>query len=199
MTLSVLTAPLPVTAAPATPARPAVSSLSPAQQARYKARMEKFNKDAGALRADRTLTPAQKQAKFVTMQKALDTDMLAILTPTQRTQVIKQRQAAQSFDKAHQAEIAQGRALAAKLNSSLTPAQKTQMNAVSEAARAQMTQVASDATLSPEAKQAKAVTIRQDAQAKAMAILTPAQQGDLKQMQALQKQLFAEAAAQSHK
>ena len=55
------------------------------------ARQAKAQKDAAAINADTKLTPDQKQAKLLALEQAFDKDMLAILTPSQRTTLLKQR------------------------------------------------------------------------------------------------------------
>ena len=176
---------------------PGGPALTPAQQARTQARMQQFNADVTALRTNTKMTPAQKQAKFQAMRTALDKDMLAVLTPAQRAAVAKQRASAMNFQKAHAAEIKQGQAIAAQLNASVTPAEKTQLAAVAQAARTQLTQINADTTLTPQAKQAKERAIAQDADAKSLAILTPAQQASYRKMQQMRQKLVSEAAQTS--
>jgi hypothetical protein len=89
--------------------------LNAAQQAKAQACQGQFQANIAALRADTTLTDAQKQAKYKVLYLAMDHDMLAILTPAQRTQVLKQRQITRQF----QADVA-----ALQANKTLTPAQK---------------------------------------------------------------------------
>ena len=173
-------------------------ALSPAQQARYNARLQQYNKDRAAVLQDKKLTDAQKKAKLLTLFKALDTDMLGMLAPAQRAQVMKLRQKNAAFQKAHSSEIAQGQALAAKLNASLTPDEKAKMSKIGTDTRTQMMQVDADTTLSAAAKDAKKKTIYNAGEAQALAVLTPAQQADLKKMQAMQKKLLAEAGAPNH-
>ncbi len=78
-------------AAPAGQTTPVGLGLNAAQQGKANARQAQFQKDVEALRADPQMTMAQKQAKYTTLLQAMDRDMLAILTPAQRTQVTKQR------------------------------------------------------------------------------------------------------------
>ncbi len=85
------------------PAAPSGSSaalgLSAAQRAKADAREAQFRKDLSALQADPKMTTAQKQAKYTGLYQAMDRDMLTILTPAQRTQVLKQRQINVQFQK----------------------------------------------------------------------------------------------------
>ncbi len=190
---------------------PAGLNLSPAQQARAKARQQQFVKDATALQADKTLTPAQKSAKTRALFQSRDTDMLAILTPHQRAQVMAQRaaqmkayqarrQAALTFQNAHKAEITQGQALAKKLTTSLTPAQRTQIQAVRQqfttSAGPRMNQVMSNSALTPQARQQQVMGIAREIDPKIEAILTPPQRADYEKMVRLQKQLATQAMSQ---
>lgn len=173
-------------------------TLSPAQQARFNTRNAKFTQDVEALKANPKLTPAQKQAKFVTLYKAVDKDMMAILTPTQRALVTKQRaqtQArAEAFQKAHGAQIKEGLALAEKLNKALTKDQQTHIGVITQAAQKQKEQIEQDASLSPEAKQQKSLAVDTDAQAKVLAVLTPSQRTMFTRMMQLRKAVAAGAA-----
>jgi hypothetical protein len=105
----------PAQAAPPAAPLPAGSDLSPAQQARIRARQEQFQKDLAALRADAKMTNAQKQAKYTAMVQAADKDTLAMLTPVQRAGEMKRRQINAQFRK----DVA-----ALSANKSLTDAQK---------------------------------------------------------------------------
>jgi hypothetical protein len=185
-------------APPAPPPGGGNVALSPAQQARYNARLQQYNKDRTAVVQNTKLSDAQKKAKLLTLFKALDTDMLAMLSPAQRAQVIKLRQKNAAFQKAHGSEIAQGQALAAKLNASLTPDEKAKMAKIGTDTRTQMMQVDADTSLSAQAKAAKKKTIYNAGEAQALAVLTPAQQADLKKMQAMQKKLIAESGMPTH-
>jgi hypothetical protein len=194
----------PVRAQAPPPASTAGPKLSPAQQARYQARMQKFNKDAAAVMANKSLTPAQQGAKIQAMKKALDPDMLAILTPAQRAQVLAQRKGmmaqqkammakAQAFKQAHSSEIKTGQALAAKLTKSLTPAQKSQIAAIQKQVQQQYQTLATNKSLTQQAKMQQMQGLNQQAQAKITAILNPTQKADYLKMQQMQKQLMSEA------
>lgn len=181
---------------PAVVAPPGLN-LTPAQQARAQARQQQFGKDMNALQTNNILTPTQKAVKAKALEKALDTDMLAILTPQQRSQVMAQRQAVaqkrQSFMKAHQAQITQGRVLAAKLNKSLTPAQKTQIDGLKRQLAAQGQALSTNSSLTPAAKQQKWTSEQKQAQTKMLAVLTPTQKADYEKMLQIQKQILAAA------
>ena len=75
------------------------SDLSATQRAEASARQARFQKDIAALRADTKLTDAQKQAQYGILLKAMDKDMLGLLTPSQRAEVKKQRAINEQFQK----------------------------------------------------------------------------------------------------
>lgn len=172
-------------------------NLSPAQQARAKTRQQQFVKDITALQADKTMTPAQKTAKAKTIFQARDADMMAILTPQQRAQVLAQRKSAvdqrATFFKTHQAEITAGSTLANKLNKSLSAAQKSQIAGIRKHLTAQGQGLGSNHALSPQAKQQQWQSDQQAAQTKILAILKPTQKSDYLKMQQMQKHLMSEA------
>lgn len=172
-------------------------TLSPAQQARFNARNAQFTQDITALRADPKLTPTQKQAKFVALYRAVDKDMLAILTPAQHALVLKQRSQTQTraaaFQKAHGAQLKEGQALAAKLNQTLTKDQQKRLGVINMAALKQKQQI--DQALSLSAKQQKATAIDADAQAKILAALTPPQRTLFNRMMQIRKDMAAGASA----
>ena len=108
-------APLPAQAQQSSQPTPVGIGLNAAQQAKANARQAQFQKEIQALQLDSKMTPAQKQAKYTTLYQAMDRDMLAVLTPTQRSQVLKQRQINTQF----KADV-----LALQSNRALTDAQK---------------------------------------------------------------------------
>lgn len=91
------------------------SDLSPSQQARMEAGRTKFQKELAALQADKSLSQAKKQERYLEMSRTADKDMLAILTPAQRALVLEQRDINKQFQK----DVA-----ALRVNSKLTDAQK---------------------------------------------------------------------------
>lgn len=102
MALALLLFPLTARAQGTPPGRggaAAGSNLSSAQRARAQARQTQFQKDAAALTTDAKLTETQKRTRYAALAQAFDKDMLAILTPTQRAQVMSQRQIRAQFQK----------------------------------------------------------------------------------------------------
>lgn len=159
-------------------------TLSPAQKARYDTRNAQYIKDMTALQADTKMTPAQKQAKFLTIRAAVDKDMLAILTPAQRATVLKQR--------AHtQAQIKEGQGLADKLNASMNAEQKRRLGVLNAAEKAEMQKLSTDTALSTEAKRQKAVAFDVETQAKILAVLTPTQRPLFTRMMQIKKDMAA--------
>lgn len=180
--------------------------LTPAQVARKQAIDTKLLQERNSLVANKTLTPAQKQAKFIAMQKAAFTSALALLTPAQKAIVQKNQAIAmqnqqqmqaqgEAFNKAHATEITAGKALAAKLQASLTPAQKAQIKAIQQGALGKVRQLVALQGLTPQAKQTQLVSIQQDTQGKIQAVLTPAQRADFVKLQHMQTILTTEARA----
>lgn len=203
--------------------------LNADQKAKADARQTQFKKDLAALGADPKLTPAQKQAQAQTLYQALDKDMMAILTPTERANVLKQRQINAKFQadaKALQADKAltpaqkndkymkiteearnasaallppSERAAAMKRNALLeqaqtlnkqlieseTPAQSQKLSAVALSTRTSMQAVIADKTLSDTAKTAKINVLRQSALSQDLALLNARQKTLYTRIQAL--------------
>jgi len=228
--------PLPLTArAQGTghPSASASSDLSPAQRQRAEARQAQFQKDVAALQADKTLTDAQKQARYQTLFQARDKDMMAILTPAQRTLVMSQRQIGVQFQKdvaalqadktltaaqkqaryealrqaanqkalatlppdqrarvekqqqaglARQAEV---KRLAQELQKSETPAQDKQIHEIGLKAGAQVQTLIADKSLSPSLKTAKINDLEKQAQTKITSLLNPSQRAIYAHIQSL--------------
>lgn len=145
---------LPLTArAQAGSASPSANSeLSPTQRAHAEARQAQFRKDTAALVADKSLTDAQKRTRYAVLAKAMDRDMLALLTPAQRAQVTAQRQIGLQL---------QREAAALQADKTLTDAQKqTRYEALRQAANQKAL-----ATLTP-AQRARAEKQQQTAEAR---------------------------------
>ena len=108
------------------PAASADSDLSAAQKTKVAARKARFERDVAALRADKKMTDAQKQAKFEGIAHAADSDLMAILTPVQREQVTQRKAINVQFSK----DLA-----ALRTNTTMTEAQKKAQFQVMMAAR----------------------------------------------------------------
>ncbi len=180
--------------------------VTPAELARMKARAAKFTAARNAIVANPKLSDPQKRMKIDLLAKSANADTLAIMTPAQRKivaanrTIVGQAMAAQNarsqaFAETHSAEISAGQALTAKLNASITPAQKQQMQPIKEAAKAQYQQIISDPKTSQQDKQQKVQALQQDTQAKIMAILNPAQRAQAEQLQQMEQKLQTEARA----
>lgn len=203
--------------------------LSTAQKAKAGVRQGQFKKDLAAISADTKLSSAQKQAKALTLYQAMDKDMLAILTPAQRTKVMKQRQINTQFQadvralqsdktltdaqkQARYIEITQNartaslalltpleRAVVLKRNAaaeqaqtlsrqlikSETPAQSQKISEIVQATRSSMQAVMADKTLTASQQAAKIDALRKDALSRDMALLVPSQRALFTRLQAL--------------
>lgn len=149
--------------------------LTPAQRERVMSQRQigtQLQKEAAALQADKTLTDAQKRARYQTLLQAANDKALATLTPEQRAQVLKRRQIA-----------ADATRMGKELQKSLTPAQEKQIHGIGLASGTQIQAVIADKSVSEQAKVAKIATLRQQAQAKINAVLTPAQRAKYARLQ----------------
>lgn len=219
---------------------PSGLDLSAAQKAKADARQAQFRQDVQALQADTKMTDAQKRAKYTTLYQAMDTDMLAILTPVQRTQVLKQRQINAQFktdvlalqanktltdaqkkakyiqltenarnaslalmspaqraealkrsavveqqQQAQAATIAEARRLGQQLQKSETPTQSQKLSSIGLSTGAAIQSVIADKTLSDPQKTAKIVALRKEALSRDLVLLTPAQRALYQRIQAL--------------
>lgn len=194
--------PRPAAAAPAS----GEPTLSAAQQAKIKARNQQFQKDMAALQADTKMSATDKRARFQSLYQVMDKDMLAILTPAQRAQVMQTRQAAlqqreeqqrgfEAFQKSHSAEISAAEKLGQKIHASIKPAQKQQLDAIASATQAQQQQIAASKGLTDQEKRTKLLALVQSAQAKSLAVLTSSQRADFEKLRKMQEKLTAEAQA----
>ena len=209
------------------------SDLNPAQRARAEARQTQFRKDTAALMADAKLTDTQKRARYTVLAKTMDQDMLAILTPAQRAQVMAQRQIGAQFQRdaaalqadktltdaqkqaryqalrqlanekalatltpaqraraekqkqAGQARQADATRMGKELQASLSADQEKRIHAIGLTSGTQIQAVIADKSLSQQAKITKITTMRQQAQAKINAILSPSQRAQYARIQAL--------------
>ncbi len=215
---------------PAGQTAPAVGlDLSAAQKAKADARQAQFKTELAAISTDPKLSSTQKQAKAKTLYGAMDKDMLEILTPAQRTKVLKQRQINTQFQadvralqtnktltdaqkqarylqitqNARAASLAlltpaerasvlkrnaaaeQAQSLGQQLIKSETPAQSQKLNEISQTARTSMQAVMADKSLSAPQQTARIDALRKDALRRDMALLTPAQRATYARIQSL--------------
>lgn len=191
-----LSAPV-VRAQTAPPAAQKQPELSAAQKSKMEARSAKMRQSVEALKTDRSLTDAQKQQKFGTMNKQFQADMLALLTPAQRTQLKQQAAAAQkrqqTFTRAHQSEITAVQTTAKRLDASLTASQKQQMQAIQQQTVTERQKIIADSSLSDDAKRQRLEALSKEAQDKVMALMTPTQKADMTKILTIQKSLAAAA------
>ena len=161
--------------------RDMLAVLTPAQRAQVMAQRQigaQFQRDAAALQADKTLTDAQKQTRYQALRQAANEKALATLTPAQRARADKQRQAGQ----ARQVDATR---MGKELQASLSPDQEKQIHAIGLASGAQVQAIIADKSVPQQAKIAKITALRQQAQAKINAILTPSQRAQYARIQAL--------------
>ncbi len=226
--------------APTGQTTPVGLGLDPTQQAKATARQAQFQKDIQALKDDPKMTMAQKQAKYTTLLQAMDRDMLALLTPAQRSQVLKQRAinaqfktdvlalqsnrsmtdaqkkarylqlvqnarnaslalmspaqraealkrsaALEQAQKEQAPRLAEVKRLSQQLQKSESPAQSDKLQKIALSTGATIQSVIADKTLSAQAQTAKIVALRQNALKQDMALLTPAQRTLYSRIQAL--------------
>lgn len=141
--------------------------LTPMQRAGEVKRQQvnaQFKKDVAALSADKSMTVAQKKARYLTLVQAADAQTLATLTPSQRAVAVKQHQT--------QSEALQ---VANELQKSQSPAQAKQIHDISIAARTQMQAVIADKTLSPQVKTARIKEMTNKEEGQISALLSPSQ------------------------
>ena len=123
--------------------------LSAAQRAKISDRQAQFQKDLQGLSSDPKMTLAQKRAKYTVLLQAMNQDLLTMLTPTQRTQVLKQQQ----INTQYNSDV-----LALQSNRQMTDAQK-------KARYLQLTQNARNASLALMSPAQRAEALRRSAAA----------------------------------
>lgn len=141
--------------------------LTPTQRAGEMKRQQvnaQFQKDVAALRADKSMTVAQKKARYLTLVQAADAQTFATMTASQRSVALKRHQT--------QSEALE---VANELQKSQSPAQVKQIQAISIAARTQMQAVIADKTLSPQVKTARIKEMTSKEEGQISALLTPSQ------------------------
>jgi len=159
--------------------RDMMAILTPAQRAEEMQRRQinaQFQKDVAALQADKTLTDAQKKARYLALVQSADTQTFATLTPTQRTLVQKRRQT--------QTEAMR---VGDELKKSQTPTQAKQIKDISVAMRTRMQAVIADKALSPQVKTAKIKEMSSKEEGQISALLTPSQRAKFMRWQQLVK------------
>ncbi len=130
-----------------------------------------FKNEVEALRADKTLTDKQKQARFEALMSSRQAALLATLPPSLRTKV----------EKEHQAElgrVAEANRIGEELQKSLSKKTQEQIHQITLETRAKMQAVAQDATLSPAVKAARLHSLGQEAESKIDVYLTPQQRAE---------------------
>jgi len=160
--------------------------LTPAQRAQEMKRQSisaQFRQDVAALRADKSMTDAQKKARYLVLLHAADTQTLATMTLAQRALAQKQRQASAAQQQAGQARVADATRMGKELQASLSPAQAKRIHAIGFASGAQVQAIIGDKSVPEQAKVTKITAIRQQAQTKINEVLTPAQRARYARLQ----------------
>jgi hypothetical protein len=133
-----------------------------------------FKADVLALQANKTLTDAQKKARYIQLAKNARNASLALMTPAQRADALKRS-----------ANVEQAQSLGQQLQKSETPAQAQKLQAIALSAKNSMQAVIADKTLSDQAKTAKIDALRKDALSRDLVLLTPKQRSLYTHIQAL--------------
>jgi hypothetical protein len=159
--------------------------LTPDQQKKMQARQKQMSTDWNALVQDKTMTDQQKQAKAQELQKSYQADMLAMLTPAQRTLVDKQKAEAMKRKSFADARMKQIVDVQTKLLKSLNPTQSKQITAIRDADFKIFQSIQGDKSLSDSAKQSKIADLTRGENVKINSILNPAQRVNFQKLQDL--------------
>jgi hypothetical protein len=181
-------------AAPAAQQGPLGPKLTPAQETKANARRAKMDADLKALNASKTLTPTQKQAKFLKLKTAYESDMLDILNPEQRKKFLADKSRAMAIDAKKRATftklMTESQKIGKQINDSMTADQKKQLASIKAATGAQAKAIAEDKSIAPEAKKPKFDALEKDFESKVMTIMTPEQQKLFQRLLAIQSEKF---------
>ncbi len=133
-----------------------------------------FQADVRALQANKTLTDAQKQERYIQITQNARAASLALLTPAERAAVLKRNAAAE-----------QAQSLSRQLIKSETPAQSQKLGQITQATRSSMQTVMADKTLTAAQQTVKINALKKDALSRDMVLLTPSQRALYARLQAL--------------
>jgi hypothetical protein len=151
--------------------------LTPAQREKVVKQRQinsQFKADVLALQANKTLTAAQKNERYIQLTRNARNASLALLTPAQRAAALKRS-----------AAVEQAQSLSQQLQKSETPAQAQKLQAIALSAKNSMQAVIADKTLSDQAKTAKIDALRKDALSRDLVLLTPSQRSLYTRIQSL--------------
>lgn len=143
-------------------------NLSEDQKSQIEPILQDEVQQAQAIRQDASLTPEQKRGKMLQLRDSSRARVEAVLTPEQVARMPR-RGAGRRMAR-----------MAQRLN--LTADQKAKMKPLMVGQHKQVQAVRADASLTPEQKQDKIREIRTSTHRQVMALLTPEQQQQLKQM-----------------
>ena len=168
--------------------RDMMAILTPAQrtyETKQRAINAQFKADVLALQSNRTMTDAQKKAKYLQLTQNARNASLAIMTPAQRADALKRSAALEQDQKEQAPKIAEAKRLSQQLVKSETPAQSEKLRTIALSTGTTIQSVIADKTLSAQAQTAKINALRQDALKRDMALLTPSQRTLYSRIQAL--------------
>ncbi|HEX5324683.1 MAG TPA: hypothetical protein VFW40_12920 [Capsulimonadaceae bacterium] len=164
--------------------------MTAAQQTKWRDTEMKYQPQARAIVQDKSLTQAQKKAKLTSLIKKANTELLAILTPSQRAQQQKLQKAAE----ARQAKVMQAinnrklqlQKVSGQLEKSLTAAQKKKLQALETQMKPKFDQIQADPKLNSQQKQDKMTALGKQYMQQRNALLTSSQLALVQQIQKLQ-------------
>ncbi len=162
--------------------------LTPVQRTQVQKQRQinaQFKTDVLALQANKTMTDAQKKARYVQLTQNARNASLALMSPAQRAEALKRSAAAEQAQQAQATKIAEAKRLSQQLQKSETPAQSQKLSSIALSTGATIQSVIADKTLSDTAKTAKIVALRKDALSRDLVLLTPTQRSLYSRIQAL--------------
>lgn len=162
--------------------------LTKAQQQRRNAIIMQYEPKIQAVIGNPKLTQQEKQTKLKGIFAQANAQLEAILTPSQHAANIKLMHQAQARQAQMQLQVNSRRAeiqkMEKQLESTLTPDQKSKLNALSAATRQQLLALQADKTLTMQQKQQKYMAIGRSYTSEAQKIYTPAQRAMLEKIRA---------------
>ena len=132
--------------------------LTPAQRTQVEKQRQvnaQFQKNVLALRADKTMTDAQKKTRYLQLVQNARNASLALMTPAQRADALKRSAAAEKAQQAQSVKLAEVKRLGQQLQKSETPAQSEKLRTIGLSTGATIQSVIANKTLSDQAKRQK--------------------------------------------
>lgn len=167
------------------------TTLTTAQQQQLKARRDKLDQDLASLRADNSLSEAQKQKAFEKLEVAYASDIAAILTPAQRTALAKQMDEEGRLRKLREAEFTdvtrQILDLSNTLHKSLSKQQQQQIDKAKAQAQDDAEQINKDKSLTTQQHDAKITEVERQLETHIEGIFTADQKANFDKIQSLEQ------------